>query len=223
MCCSWSGGKDSCLAFQKAVDAGAAPQAILTVFTEDGMRTRSHGLHRSVIEAQAAALGVSLWSVSTSWKDYEGNLIEALRKARKRGIEAVVFGDMDIESHREWELRVAGEAGLLGLLPLWGRSRRAVLAEWWRSGSEARIVVAREGVVPRALLGRTLDAGLAAELERRGVDACGENGEFHTLAVNAPLFRRALALSYGRQVKRADCWFQDVSVQRASCLGDPVR
>src|SRR5581483_3186030 len=50
-CCSWSGGKDSCLAFYRAVKSGAEPAVLLTLFTEDDERSRSHGLHRSVIAA----------------------------------------------------------------------------------------------------------------------------------------------------------------------------
>ena len=69
-CCSWSGGKDSCLALHRAATGGAIPQRLLTLFTEDETRTRSHGLHRSVVEAQADALGLELRTVSTSWGGY---------------------------------------------------------------------------------------------------------------------------------------------------------
>jgi uncharacterized protein (TIGR00290 family) len=182
------------------------------VFTEDDVRTRSHGLHRSVVEAQARELGLPLGSVAASWSHYEENLVSVLREAGDEGIEAVVFGDIDIDSHRTWELRVARSAGLVGHLPLWGSDRRSVLEEWWELGFEARIVAVRDGVVPTAFLGRVLDAALVEALERLGVDACGENGEFHTLAVDGPPFRRPLRLSFGRELKREDCWFLDISV-----------
>ena len=68
---------------------------------------------------------------------------------------------------------------------------------------------------------KPLDAALACHLERQGIDACGENGEFHTLAVDGPLFRRPLVLCPGRQVRRADCWFQDLCVEDGS-LASPV-
>jgi uncharacterized protein (TIGR00290 family) len=165
------------------------------------------------VEVQARELGLELWTVATSWSSYEENLIELLRWVRRDGIQSVVFGDIDIESHRDWELQVAGAASLEGHLPLWGSSRRSLLEQWWKLGFEARIVAVRDGVVARTYLGRTLDAALARHLERQGIDACGENGEFHTLAMDGPLFRRPLALSPGRQVKRADCWFQDLCVE----------
>ncbi len=211
-CCSWSGGKDSCLALHRAAAGGVIPQVLLTLFTEDEDRTRSHGLHRSVVEAQAESLGLELRTVSTSWENYRESLVALLEEARQDGMKSVVFGDIDIEAHRDWELAVARDAGLSGLLPLWGFERRDVLDEWWQLGFEARIVVVRESVMSRDYLGRTLDSGLASELEAQGIDACGENGEFHTLATNGPLFRHSLKILAGEHVKRADCWVEDLRV-----------
>jgi len=211
-CCSWSGGKDSCLALHRAAAQGATPRALLTVFTEDETRTRSHGLHRSVVEAQAEALGIGLRTVSTSWENYRDSLVALLKEVRQDGVESVVFGDIDIEAHRDWELEVARDADMKGVLPLWGSERREVLEDWWRQQFEARIVVVRESVMSREYLGRTLDAAVASELETQGIDACGENGEFHTLATGGPLFRHPLKLLAGEHVKRADCWVEDLRV-----------
>jgi diphthine-ammonia ligase len=212
ICCSWSGVKDSCLALHRAAAGGAVPQVLLTLFTEDETRTRSHGLHRSVVEAQAEALGLELRTASTSWGNYRESLVGLLEEARQDGMRSVVFGDIDIEAHRDWELAVAREAGLSGILPLWGFERRDVLDEWWQLGFEARIVVVRESVMSRDYLGRTLDAEVASALEAQGIDACGENGEFHTLATNGPLFRHPLKVLAGEHVKRADCWVEDLRI-----------
>jgi len=212
-CCSWSGGKDSCLALHRASASGAIPQMLLTVFTEDKTRTRSHGLHRSVVNAQAEALGIELRSVSTSWENYRESLVLLLKEVRRDGMESVVFGDIDIEAHRDWEVEVALDAGMRGVLPLWGSGRREVLEDWWRQQCEARIVVVREGVMSRDYLGRTLDAEVASELEAQGIDACGENGEFHTLATGGPLFRHPLKVLAGQHVKRGDCWVEDLRVE----------
>ena len=58
--CSWSGGKDSCLALYLAIQKGAVPRTLLTVVREDGERSRSHGLPVSVLQQQALALGIPL-------------------------------------------------------------------------------------------------------------------------------------------------------------------
>jgi len=211
--CSWSGGKDSCLALWRTVHAGARLDCLLTMFTEDGKRSRSHGLSRPVLEAQAAAIGVPLLSRSASWDDYETAMVDLLKEAASRGIATVVFGDIDIPRHREWEESVCRQAGLNAVLPLWQEDRLTILDEWWSAGFEARIVVAREGLVERRYLGRVLDRATVAELVQTGVDACGENGEFHTVVTAGPLFREPIRIALGEQVLRSGCWFQDLAVE----------
>jgi uncharacterized protein (TIGR00290 family) len=212
--CSWSGGKDSCLALWRELRAGARLDCLLTMFTEDGQRSRSHGLSRAVLEAQAAAVGVPLVSRSAAWDDYEAAMIDLLREAASRGVTAAVFGDIDIPRHREWEENVCGQAGLSPILPLWQQDRLEILSAWWAAGFEARIVVARDGVVDRRFLGRVLDRETAGELAATGVDACGENGEFHTLVTAGPLFAEPIRVVLGQQVLRSGCWFQDVAIQQ---------
>lgn len=209
--CSWSGGKDSCLALWRTLRAGARLDCLLTMFTEDGERSRSHGLARSVLEAQSAAVGVPLLSHSATWDDYEAAMVDLLREAAARGVTAVVFGDIDIPRHRAWEESVCQQAGLTALLPLWQHGRLAILDEWWAAGFEARVVVVREQFVDRRYLGRVLNRDTAAELAATGVDACGENGEFHTVVTAGPLFQRRLEFACGEQILRSGCWFQDIS------------
>src|SRR4051812_24299292 len=103
LCCSWSGGKDSCLALYRALKGGGKLACLVTMFTEDGQRSRSHGLAREVLEAQAAAVGAPLLSVAATWDAYETAFVGLLRNAKARGAETAVFGDIDIPSHREWE------------------------------------------------------------------------------------------------------------------------
>jgi uncharacterized protein (TIGR00290 family) len=193
--------------------ASARLDCLVTMFTEDGERSRSHGLSREVLEAQAAAIGVPLLSRSASWDGYEAAMIDLLREAAGRGGCAVVFGDIDIPRHRAWEEHVCREAGLDAVLPLWQQDRLAILDDWWNAGFEATIVVARDGVVDRRYLGRVLDRPTAEELAASGVDACGENGEFHTLVTAGPLFQKPLRFALGQQILKSGCWFQDVLVE----------
>ena len=161
LCCSWSGGKDSCLALHRALAEGHELACLVTMFTEDGQRSRSHGLAREVLEAQAAAIGVPLLSAAATWDDYEREFVNLLKRANDAGATAAVFGDIDIPRHRAWEENVCHQAGLTALLPIWQEDRMALLDEWWGAGFEARIVVARERLVDRAYLGRVLDRKVA--------------------------------------------------------------
>lgn len=211
LCSSWSGGKDSCLALARELMSGRPLTCLVTMLTEDGERSRSHGLSRNVLQAQAEALGVPLLTASATWNDYEAAFIRLLRQARELGAATAVFGDIDIPRHRAWEEGVCTAAGLVPSLPLWQEERLTLLDEWWARGFEALLVVAREGAVDRRYLGRILDRATAGELAATGIDPCGENGEFHTLVTAGPLFKQPLRIELREQILRSGCWFQDVA------------
>ena len=79
--CSFSGGKDSCLAIYRAIHAGGDVKKLITMFTDDGERSRSHGLHLSVVTAQSQAMNIPLLTRATSWNDYEKHFTAALTVA----------------------------------------------------------------------------------------------------------------------------------------------
>ena len=212
--CSWSGGKDSCLALHRAVRSGCEPIALLTMLVEDGKRSRSHGLSVEALEAQAAAVGVPLVTKATSWDAYESRFIEALGELSRDGATVGVFGDIDVEQHLEWVTRVCSKAGIEAQEPLWGSSRRDLLEEFLSAGFVARIVSVKDGVLEPSYLGRPIDADLVSEFERRGIDPSGENGEYHTVVVSGPMFASALRFDEGDRYMRDGYWFLDVSLSR---------
>jgi uncharacterized protein (TIGR00290 family) len=111
---------------------------------------------------------------------------------------------------------MAKAAGMRPLLPLWKHDRFSLLRETFELGIQARIVVVRAGLLGKRFLGREVDPATVRQLREARVDACGENGEFHTVVVDAPRFRSPLRLTPGRTVFRAGCWIQDLKWKRLS-------
>jgi len=194
---SWSGGKDSCLALHRAVTAGAKPACLLTIIGEDGLRSKSHGLRKDVLAAQAAALGIPLLIRCATWAGYEAAFIDALHEIRKQGIAAGVFGDIDFPPHLEWEEKVCAQADMFPCLPLWGGARPALLHEFITLGYKALIVRVNENKLNRKFLGRVIDEKIIGEFQEIGIDPCGENGEYHTVVVDGPIFSRPLPVATG--------------------------
>ncbi|MDD5676361.1 MAG: diphthine--ammonia ligase [Kiritimatiellae bacterium] len=197
---SWSGGKDSCLALHRACMAGAKPACLLTIICEDGLRSRSHGLRRDVIAAQATALGIPLLTRCATWAGYEAAFVDALHAIRAKGIQGGIFGDIDFPPHREWEEKVCAQAGLIPYLPLWGDARPALLREFIALGYKALIVRINESKLSREFLGRTIDAKIIGEFQKIGIDPCGENGEYHTIVVDGPIFSGPLSVTIGSRL-----------------------
>ncbi|MBX3724429.1 MAG: diphthine--ammonia ligase [Xanthomonadales bacterium] len=210
---SWSGGKDSALALARARQALGDDGIVLTMFTEGGERSRAHGLVRAILEAQATALGLPLVTGSATWDDYTPVFVRTLAGLRERqGVTAAVFGDIDLQAHRDWCLRACAEAGVECLHPLWGEPREALVQEAIARGIEATVVAVRADVLAPDLLGRRLDAGLLAEFAATGIDLAGEQGEYHTVVTGGPGFRAPLHLEPGARVLRDGYWFLDLAL-----------
>jgi uncharacterized protein (TIGR00290 family) len=209
--CSWSGGKDSALALHEAVQHGARPRLMISMMTESGQRSRSHGLSRQILQAQANRLGLPIWFRAANWADYTGTFRAAVAEAAADGLRLGVFGDLDTEAHRDWVDAQCTCAGGAAWLPLWKRDHRRAVADLLRAGFHARIVAVKAGILSPALLGRNLDDDVLEQLVSAGADPAGENGEYHTVATDGPLFNRPLHLSDGQASPRNGMWFLDLS------------
>lgn len=185
--CSFSGGKDSCLALFRARAAGLDVRTLLVMMNESGERSRSHGLPRALLDRQATALGARLVTGSADWNTYEARFVEILRTLRAEGHEVGVFGDIDLEPHREWEERVCAAAGVRAHLPLWQEDRARLSLEVRDAGFRAVVVCVDSRYLDDSFVGREYDDRFLADLPG-GVDACGENGEFHTFVYDGPGF-----------------------------------
>lgn len=195
---SWSGGKDSALAFLRARQSGAMPVGLLNMLAENGERSRSHGLPVAVLRAQAAALGLPMAFGQATWQAYESVWVQQTRTlAQDLSATHVVFGDIDLQAHRDWEEQVCAQVGVQAWLPLWQASRMDLLHEMLQLGMRALIVSARADCVD--LLGETLSHEVIRSLIERGADACGENGEYHTCVLDMPGFAQPLDLRLGEK------------------------
>lgn len=191
---SWSGGKDSCYAMMKAVAMGLQPKVLLNMMNENGKVSRSHGLPLAILKQQAEKMHLPIVTIPATWNDYETKFIDTLQTLKADyGLDAAVFGDIDLQPHRDWEEKVCNAAGLKAVLPLWQENRIDLVKEMLTNGIETMIVSCNTQMGEK-YLGKIMTTALAEELEAKGIDSCGENGEFHTMVINCPLFSEAIAL-----------------------------
>jgi diphthine-ammonia ligase len=212
--CSWSGGKDSCFALMQAIKMEYAPKVLLNVLNEDGKISRSHGIPSEILYAQAEAAGLPIHLVSSSWQEYESRFTQALTQLKTTyNLSHTVFGDIDLQAHRDWEEKVCTNAGLTALLPLWQQDRKELVMQMLDNGIETMIVSCNM-VMGERFLGKKITVDLVSELESLGVDACGENGEFHTLVLNCPLFTKPVAVNLLRTIQHENYWFTELSLEK---------
>lgn len=206
----WSGGKDSALALDRAIRSGIVVDRLLSFYDSATRRVRFHSTRVEMLEAQAAAIGIDLHAIPTSWPEMEANLRHELSSLRDEGFSGVVLGDIHLADVRAWyEERVNG-AGLNHVEPIWGESPQLLLKEFVSSGGRAVITCVELAKLDESWLGRVIDDRFASEIARTGVDAGGENGEYHSFAFAGPVFRQPLSLTAGE--RRLDSGFAQLDL-----------
>ncbi len=187
---SWSGGKDSCFALQRSITHNIKPVALITVMNEEGTFSKSNGVSKDILSLQAKNLELPITFIPTSWECYEKDLLCALIETKsKYNADYCIFGDIDIESHRLFEEKLSAKAGLIAELPLWGTNRNELASEEINSGIKAKVSVINKTIMPEELLGVDYSEKIFPQLRSLNIDLLGENGEFHTLVYDCPLFK----------------------------------
>jgi uncharacterized protein (TIGR00290 family) len=206
----WSGGKDSALALDRASRRGLEVDRLVSFYDSTTQRVRFHATRVEMLEAQAAAIGIGLRAIPTTWAEMEASLRHELASLREEGFTGVVFGDIHLADVRAWyEDRVAA-AGLEHIEPIWGEPPELLLSEFVASGGRAVITCVDLAKLDEAWLGRIIDERFASEIGATGADRCGENGEYHSFAFAGPLFKQPLVWIAGD--RRLDSGFAQLDV-----------
>jgi uncharacterized protein (TIGR00290 family) len=208
--CSWSGGKDSCLSCYKAILDGHDVAYLFTMLATTGKYTRSHRLSKELILAQAEAMGIPVYQRRASWNTYEREFKRALAFFKRKGVQGGIFGDLHVNEHREWVKRVCAQPEVIPLLPLWGIAGKDLLGQFIEAGFEAVVIAVKDGLLDTEWLGRRIDQQFMDEMENQASDICGENGEYHTLVVDGPVFRKKIAIRDTRLVRREGVSFLEI-------------
>lgn len=194
---SFSGGKDSSLALYHAMQTGTVI-GLIVMLEEQGQRSRSHAMPLDIIHAQANAIGLPVFMASSSWADFETKFIALLEQAKQQNAEVLVTGDLDMPEHGCWHDRVTQQVGLKLGMPLWLRPHREVVEEFINLGFQSIIVTINLKLGMKIEdLGNVLTLEYIQELENRGIDPCGEGGEFHTSVIDGPIFNKAIPVRRG--------------------------
>ncbi len=206
---SWSGGKDSAFACYRAIQRGIPVSHLLNFISKEFRRVSFHGTEARLIQMQAEAVGIPLLQKETTPEGYEAEFKEAVRALLPQGVTGMVFGDLYLEEHKQWAERVTGELGIEAVEPLWGELPEKVISDFTGAGFVATITSAQADLIDREWIGRAVDDDFIAYLKAERIDICGENGEYHTVVTDGPLFAKRIEILEHRTIKRDNFWFLD--------------
>ena len=211
---SWSSGKDSAFALCEARRLGLAEiVGVVTTVNERFDRVAMHGVRSELLDRQIAALNVPAIKVlipsPCTNEVYEARMADACAAIKASGVRHLIFGDLFLEDIRAYRERTLAALGMTPIFPLWARNTRRLAAEMIECGLIAHLVCLDPKQIPTNFAGRRFDTALLEELPAH-IDPCGENGEFHTVVTQGPMFSAPIGVSIGQTVERDGFVFTDI-------------
>ena len=204
---SWTGGKDGCYSCYKAMAEGY--QVTYLLHFRNVNKVGSHEINPQIIQAQSKALGIPL--LQRGFTSYEQEFKRAISDLRAQGesIDGAIFGH--IETHKMLVERICRDMNLDQIMPLWKQDSAKILKEIINSGFEVLVVSVKDGLLGREWLGRRIDESFISDLRdlNPSINPCGENGEFHTLVTDGPIFKKKINIFGSEHYLREGYWFLD--------------
>jgi uncharacterized protein (TIGR00290 family) len=211
---AWSSGKDSAWALHLARRAGDYEiVGALTTVTDTFSRISIHGVREELLLAQlkAAALPATVVRIPYPCANevYEERMAEAMRVAIASGVTHVIFGDLFLQDIRDYRETKLAPIGITPVFPLWNKPTEALAQQMIYDCVEAYIATVDLKKLPASFAGRRFDRALLRDLPK-GVDPCGENGEFHTFVAAGPMMKGRIAVRVGETVERDGFAYADL-------------
>jgi len=192
----FSGGKDSVYATWLSMLQGFDIAVLISLKPENPESYMFHHPNIELTKLQAQAAGFKHKLVKTKGGKEE-ELADLKRALKGLGIDGVVSGAIESEYQKERVERICWELGLRSFAPLWRKNQETIAHEEAQALEAIIVSVSAEGL-GREWLGRHYDPACVSDLiklnRRFGISICGEGGEFETLVLNAPFFKKRLHL-----------------------------
>ena len=203
---NWSTGKDASLALYKLQqDANFDVELLVTAINAHHDRVSMHGLRRSLLEQQAAAIGLPLRTIELpeepTMEVYTKKMTETVTALKTEGYTQAGFGDIfleDLKTYREQQLQ---PFGIQCQFPLWKQDTKVLLQELLDVGFRTIVICIKAELLDASFVGREIDQDFINDLPEN-VDPCGEHGEFHTFCFDGPIFKHPIPFELGEKVYR---------------------
>jgi uncharacterized protein (TIGR00290 family) len=220
---NWSGGKDSSLALYHILNnKNFSVEKLLTTVNNKYKRISMHGVREELLQQQAAALQIPLQKIilddQPSMNDYEMQMTEVLKQLKDEKFTHSIFGDIfleDLKTYRESQL---AKLKLSAVFPLWKKDTTKLIREFIDLGFKTIIVCVNEKYLDKSFCGRIIDEKFLEDLPPN-VDACGENGEFHTFVFDGPIFKSPIEFTKGEIIYKQ---YQSPTNSNKECFTTPL-
>ena len=195
----FSSGKDSNYALYEMQRQNYEIACLITIKSRNPDSYMFHSAGIEMAKLQSEALGIPIIEIESSGeKENElKDLEKALKIAREKfKINGVVTGALASNYQRKRIENAADSCGLRVFSPLWNKNQELELKEIVNSGFKFIITKIACAGLGKEWLGKEIRIGeferLIALSRKSGFNAAGEGGEYETLVLDAPNFRKKI-------------------------------
>ncbi len=216
---SWSSGKDSAWTLHVLRQMpDVTVTGLFTTVNARHQRVTMHAVRLALLRAQADSVGLPIQMIhipdQCSNVRYEEEMEKFIGKAKAHGVTHMAFGDLFLEDVRAYREAQLLKTGIKPLFPLWKTPTPQLSRIMISSGLKAIITCIDPRQLSPFYVGRTFNNSFLSDLPET-VDPCGERGEFHSFALDGPMFNHAIEVSPGEVVRRDGFVFADLKPQHS--------
>jgi diphthine-ammonia ligase len=189
-----SGGKDSVLSIQKAIDQRMDVKYIVTARPKNRDSYMFHSANLDVVPVIAKVSGMKYVEIETHGRKEE-ELVDLESGLADLDVEGVIAGAVASEYQADRVRAITDKLGMSLFTPLWHMDTEQLLNEVARRMDAIIIVTAAEGL-DASFLGSHIDEALIGRLKqvaaKHRINLAGEGGEYESLTLNAPFYSRPI-------------------------------
>jgi diphthine-ammonia ligase len=193
----FSGGKDSVFAVYLAEQHGWNLTNLVTIIPENKDSWMYHSVNVHLVDELSEAINIPIVKGITIGEK-EDELKDLKEVLSKLDIDGVISGALASEYQRTRIEKICYELNLKSFTPIWHKDQELVLRNQVDAGFKIIITGVFAYGLDETWLGRTIDEKCISELvklqNKFGFNIAGEGGEFETLVVDGPIFKKRLVL-----------------------------
>ena len=202
----WSGGKDSSYCLNKVLTEKLFDvKYLLTTINDEFKRISMHGVRETLLDKQVEAIGITnlkIYVREGTNSEYEKQMEHILLQAKAEGINHVIFGDIFLEDLRVYRENNLAKINMQAVFPLWKTDTKFLINDFIKQGFKTITCCINDGYLNQDWIGKEIDRQFVEQLPSH-VDACGENGEYHTFCYDGPLFKNSIKFTGGEKIYKA--------------------
>lgn len=198
---NWSSGKDASLALYHILkDEHFDVAQLFTSINSEYNRISMHGVRKELLIKQAESIGLPLSVIELpaepDMETYEQKLTQAIEALKQEGFTDTAFGDIFLEDLKDYRINQLKKVDIEAHFPIWKRNTKELIEEFLERGFRAKLVCINAKLLDKSFAGRDIDKDFLNDLPK-GVDPCGENGEYHTFCYDGPIFNKPIDFTLG--------------------------